>query len=57
MSTSVSADQTATGWRVEVKGGDDVIIETSGKEIAIAVRPDDDDAQPTDTPLAVTLAS
>ena len=54
MSAKVIIEQTADGWRVEVTEGDDVVVETSGTSIAVAVHPDDDDHQ--DKPLAVNLA-
>ena len=53
MSAKVIIEQTADGWRVEVTEGDDVVVETSGKSIAVAVHPDDDDHQ--GKPLAVQL--
>jgi len=52
MSAHITIDQTPTGWRVEVTDGDDVIVETDGPSVAVAVHPDEDDA----APLNVTLA-
>lgn len=54
MSAHISADQTPTGWRVEVTDGDDVIVETDGPNLSVTIRPENDDAPP--TPLDVTLA-
>lgn len=54
MSVRVVIEQTANGWKVEATNGDDVVVETSGSGIFVAVHPDDDD---TATPLDVTLGS
>jgi hypothetical protein len=47
----VVIEQTATGWKVEVTEGDDVVVETSGNSVAVAVHPDDDDNKPLDVTL------
>lgn len=52
MSGHVSAEETPTGWRVEVRDAEFVIIETDGPRLSIGLAPDDDD---TPTPLAVSL--
>jgi len=54
MSAHITVDQTPNGWRVEVTEGDDVVVETNGDSLAIAVHPDDDDAP--GKPLDVSLA-
>ena len=53
MSAHITIDQTPTGWRVEVTAGDQVIVETDGPRVAVAVHPDDDDTAV--KPLAVAL--
>jgi hypothetical protein len=55
MSANVSVDQTPTGWRVVVKEADEVVIETDGPGIVVAIHPDDDDTS--SKPLDVTLAT
>jgi hypothetical protein len=53
MSAHITIDQTPTGWKIEVTEGDQVILETDGPRLALAVHPDDDDT-PT-KPLDVQL--
>jgi hypothetical protein len=52
MAVNVSADQTATGWRIELQGVEAAVIETDGPRLSIVLAPDDDDTQ---KPLAVSL--
>lgn len=53
MSAKVTIEQTADGWSVEVTDGDDVVVETKGSSIVVAIHPDDDDQQ--GKPLGVAL--
>ena len=52
MSAHITLDQTATGWKIEVTDADQVIIETDGAALLVALHPDEDD---TVKPLDVTL--
>ncbi len=53
MTAHITIDQTSDGWQVEATGADDVVVETSGSAVTVAVHPDDDDTSK--KPLAVSL--
>lgn len=52
MTAHVCIDQTDTGWDVDVKEAENVLVRFEDGNIYVSVKPDDDDAA---TPLAVSL--
>ena len=54
MTAHITIEQTLTGWRVTATAADEVVVETDGAALLVALHPDDDD---TVKPLEVQLAS